>query len=463
MKNVTIVASLLGYASSTLAAVQQSQYSIFEGASSDVTLQVQPNDVCVQKGDTHGRYNADETGELLIAATAAPNSAGTMDSFQFDCVSGSYVLNIVVDSAVSSSPQAAPPLAGRYRNHGQWRPPLTGVLDSYGQSWLAAHGYPLRPEKTSAFYGNWVKDVTTGNLMLDPTMPPAYETTDVIKPIPNTLSVPVQNTLNWCGIVAAPGFATGQFGGVWGAFKVPFMGAYWGTYTHMSSEWVGIDGNGSVAGDLLQNGFRYYQGGGCSANPSVSIQPHYFTWYFTAPTDNSHGEWDVNFPVHAGDQVLIIVGATDASGNVNPAGGYQMSYWSNASTNPPVSMKIFRQTGIKQVPCKTAEWIFETPEIDSCDTYSNYADMYDPAISSNLSQAHTFLMDSTLATLVGGTGNLPANAWEDTANTMTTNHGLNCCPGGLGPCDPVAPTCSAAVRDDGSIAFTLSGTNKCYP
>ncbi len=253
---------------------------------------------------------------------------------------------------------------------------------------LAAWGYPPQPDPNAApqAYAVWVQAVTAAQTRIfpwlvrsnrahGPTM--ASQSINLSNSTPVVASV-VNSALgsyNWSGYLNTnPNGAL--FTSVFAQYVVPRAQQAPGTCTggwDYSSTWVGLDGAGAGANDVLQAGTYADAYCGPSDDPddpddsssSQSTATNYSAWYEWYPMNATN---IAGFTIKPGDNVFVEVWSTSPT-----TGGV---FAVDLNTQQYVSINLTAPAGV-QVAGGSAEWIVECPSISgSLTTLTNYISEY---------------------------------------------------------------------------------------
>ena len=250
-------------------------------------------------------------------------------------------------------------------------PPAEFDAINASDSDLAYHGFPPRPDQTSApkAYASWTRAIKASKSRVAPNLEmtkvfhgPAKVNGSANAPAAGDNSL---SSYNWSGYVnfsGASAYSSASYYYVYSDFIVPVARQPFGTCTggwDWGSTWVGIDGWGSS--DVLQAGVEF------DAYCSIfSSAPYYSPWYEWFP----YGETRItNLPIAPGDEYFVEVWSTSATQ------GY--AYLVNENTNQAVSIGFTAPAGTRLVG-NSAEWITERPGVGgSLASLTNYvADPY---------------------------------------------------------------------------------------
>lgn len=163
------------------------------------------------------------------------------------------------------------------------------------------------------------------------------------RPRPEGVTNPSEN---WCGAVVLPG--SGEiFQSVIGSWIVPAVTAPAQGGLFGCSIWVGIDGALTSSTDLFQAGVQLEVG--------TTYWQAFWEWVPGAPMQIT------NFPVSAGDNMLLMICTTGAG---SKTGGL---FWVNATTGGMVNVAYSRIGGLDapggtELVGNCAEWIVEAPQ-----------------------------------------------------------------------------------------------------
>jgi len=263
---------------------------------------------------------------------------------------------------------------------------------------LATYGFPPRPAQASPAYAAWARAMKSSRERIFPQL----EVTDIQNTVNRASANPngrMTNTVgyssNWSGPVSFSGaksYGTTSFYYIIGDYVVPIaeqaIGACTGSWD-WSSQWVGIDGDGSS--DVLQAGIE--ADALCSGGVTTPYYSAWYEWYVSGcnPANNPCNEVRISLPVTAGDDVFVEVWDTTSTQ------GYAYIVNENTNQYTQVGFKPPAGSGGKLVG-NSAEWVVERPTVGgSLATLTNYTQdffadsfaytfgsvLYDPGTTSN--------------------------------------------------------------------------------
>ncbi len=249
---------------------------------------------------------------------------------------------------------------------------------------LAAWGYPPEPDPNAAPQANavWVQAVTAAQTRIFPWLVRANRThgpTLASQSVDLSNSTPVVasavnsalGSYNWSGYLNTNPNPNGAlFTSVFAQYVVPRAQQAPGTCTggwDYSSTWVGLDGAGAGANDVLQAGT--YADAYCApdndGDASNNTATNYSAWYEWYPVNATV---IAGLTVKPGDNIFVEVWSTSTTtGNV---------FVVDLNTQQYVSVNLTAPAGV-QVAGGSAEWITECPSISgSLTTLTNYTSEY---------------------------------------------------------------------------------------
>jgi Peptidase A4 family len=155
-----------------------------------------------------------------------------------------------------------------------------------------------------------------------------------------------ETSSNWSGaVVFAP--AGQSFSWVQGDWVIPNVDAPIANQWYYSSNWIGIDGDGS--GDVCQFGIE------CEAYRSgTSVTRNIYPWWEWFPNVEVQ---ITNFPVNPGDMVTALLCAGPGAGATSAS-----AYFTNRTTGDSTSFVFNAPSGTSLVG-NCAEWIVEAPTV----------------------------------------------------------------------------------------------------
>lgn len=360
---LTLTASLLcGLAVSTSAQnsevariARERGFTIAPNVQTPIVLKTKPDAAC----DLHAegvsdrahtlRFYANGDGYLKIHASAKQESQEAR--VQLDCTENGKVVRYPLHLRAGSSPTNDMPAPRTVVPTPKGSRVLPAVTEEEAQQLsdedLLGRGYLPRPDAVSSpdEYALWLDRVSRPITLIPPH---SVSWSDISHS--GNVQEGAYTSANWSGYEAHG--KKRSYDGVQGEWGVPSIALAEPGYTTYSSEWVGLDGDGTS--DLVQAG---------SEQDYVDIWPFsyasYSTWTELLP--NQPTSQGTGLGVNNGDDILVSVYIGDSTGHRNQYGTYGwFSIWDFTSGQGVLISTALSGTYFNGI---SAEWIMERPTV----------------------------------------------------------------------------------------------------
>ena len=339
---------------SAVSTAREKGFTIPPNVQTPIVLKTKPDAPC----DLHAegvsdkaqtlRFYANGDGYLKIHATAKQESQEAR--VQLDCTENGKVVRYPLHLLAGSSPtdeMPAPRTVMPVPKGSRFLPALTEKeAQQLSDDELLGRGYLPRPDAVSSpdEYALWLDRISRPITLT----PPHSVSTDI------SHSANVQEgaytAANWSGYEAHG--KKRSYDAVQGEWGVPQIPVGESGYTTYSSEWVGLDGDGTS--DLVQAG---------SESDYVAIWPFFFASYstWTELLPNQPTSQGTGLGVNSGDDIVVSVYIGDSTGHRKQNGGYGwFSIWDLTSSQAVLISTALSGTYFNGV---SAEWIMERPTV----------------------------------------------------------------------------------------------------